>query len=154
MVATTTATGPQPEYRDHVPQKTYCVHITGLPSDVDAATLSDEFKWNLFDILMDPYFDRASLSTQCWLKNPNSEKEIDEFIEEWNQGCIKHSVITCQKEVDEPELCNRFQSGRCTHVDDCYWVHERCNANGACSATCPYGHVRGEKSEDSCSQSK
>ena len=145
---------PRPEPRAHVPRKIYRILVKGLPLDIDAETLSIEFQWTLFDIVMDPHVHHASMSTQCWLKNPNSEKEVDEFIEEWNQGCIRDSIVTCVKEEDELELCNKFQFGQCKHSNNCYWVHERCTANGACSASCPYGHMPGEKSEDHCSQGK
>ena len=138
----------KPEPGAHVPRKVYCVHITGLPLNIDAETLSDEFNWNIFDIVMDPCVNGRLTSTQCWLKNPRNEREVDDFVQDWNQVRIGNSTLTCVKQEDEPELCDRYQSGRCTQGGNCYWVHEPCTANGTCSESCPYGHVRGEKPEN------
>ena len=58
---------------------------------------------------MDPSTDDRASPTQCRLKNANNEREVDNFIQEWNQQSIQGSVILCEKEEDEIEFCNKFQ---------------------------------------------
>ncbi|CAF4570820.1 unnamed protein product, partial [Rotaria sp. Silwood2] len=58
-----------------LPAKKYRIHITNLPANIDAETLSQEFDWDIYDIVMDSSINDRALSTQCWLKNANDERE-------------------------------------------------------------------------------
>ena len=132
-----------------IPPKFYSIHITSLPVDIDADTLADKFQWDIFNIVMDPRGSDRSKSTECWLKNANDEREVNDFIHKWNQRPIRNSIITCAKEEDQPELCGKFRLGLCTRGDEnCDWMHRTCTAQGNCSASCPYGHARGQKLEN------
>jgi hypothetical protein len=132
----------------NLPVKKYCIHITNLPANIDAETLSEKFNWDIYNIVMDPSVgDRAS-STQCWLKNVDHESELDGFIRYWNMKVIRGSIIQCEKEEDALELCNKFQFGRCRKSSgECHWEHVECTAQGNCASTCPYGHKFGMKPE-------
>ncbi|UJR16960.1 hypothetical protein I4U23_003858 [Adineta vaga] len=132
-----------------LPKTRYCIHIKGLPNNIDSEILSQNFDWDICDLLMDTLFEDGTSQTQCWLKNANDEKEVDDFIKRWNEKKIDGLVIHCEKEEDELELCNKFQYGRCGKNDDyCHWEHITCTANGNCASTCPYGHPSGMKSEN------
>jgi hypothetical protein len=97
---------------------------------------------------MNPPLDGQALSMQCWLKNANDEREVDNFVRRWNKKAISGSIIQCEKEEDELELCNKFQFGRCRMSnDECHWEHVPCTAEGTCSSACSYGHEAGMKSE-------
>jgi hypothetical protein len=138
-----------------LPAKKYCIRITNLPANIDAETLSEKFYWDIYDIVMDPSTDDRALSTQCRLKNANNEREVDSFIQEWNQESIQGSIILCEKEEDEIEFCNKFQFGICEKSsDECHWEHVPCTANGTCSSTCRYGHVPGMKTDRHSPNSK
>ncbi|CAF1511934.1 unnamed protein product, partial [Rotaria sp. Silwood1] len=131
-----------------LPTKKYRIHITNLPANTDAETLSQEFDWDIYDIVMNPSNNDRALSTECWLKNAIDEREVNNFGQKWNKQSIKGSIIQCEKEEDEIEFCNKFQFGRCEKSSDkCHWEHIPCTANGACSLTCPYGHAFGMKTE-------
>ncbi|CAF1067890.1 unnamed protein product [Rotaria sp. Silwood1] len=131
-----------------LPTKKYRIHITNLPANIDAETLSQEFDWDIYDIVMNPSNNDRALSTECWLKNAIDEREVNNFGQRWNKQSIKGSIIQCEKEEDEIEFCNKFQFGRCEKSsDECHWEHIPCTANGACSLTCPYGHAFGMKTE-------
>ncbi len=138
-----------------LPEKKYCIHITNLPPNIDAETLSAEFYWDIYDIVMDPSARDQALKTQCWLKNANNEREVDDFVKRWNRKTVMGSIIQCDKEEDKLELCNKFQYGRCQkNGDDCHWEHVPCTAQNTCSSTCPYGHKFGMKSEYDSPKSK
>ena len=128
----------------HIPAKRYRVHITNLPNDINAEELSREFTWSIYDIVMAPSDNYRK--AECWLKHDN-ERAINNFITEWHEKSIHKSVIRCEKEEDELELCNKFQFGQCTYGNDCHWEHIKCTADGTCASTCPYGHEKGVKSE-------
>ncbi|CAF3452662.1 unnamed protein product [Rotaria sp. Silwood1] len=114
----------------------------------DAETLSEIFDWDIYDIIMDPFASDPISSTQCWLKNANHEREVDDFVQRWNGESIEESIIQCEKEEDALELCNKFRIGRCQKSrDECHWDHILCTAEGTCASTCPYGHKLGMKSE-------
>ncbi|CAF1416937.1 unnamed protein product [Adineta ricciae] len=133
----------------YIPEKRYRVHITNLPNDINAEELSREFTWSIYDIVMAPsdnYFNRKA---ECWLKYADNERVINNFITKWHEKSIHQSVIHCEKEEDELELCNKFQFGQCTQDNDCHWEHIKCTANGTCASTCPYGHEKYVKSEHS-----
>jgi len=138
-----------------LPLKKYRIHVTNLPANTDAETLSEEFDWDIYDIVMDPSTANRALPTQCWLKNANNEREVDDFVRRWNRKTVGVSIIQCEKEEDEFELCNKFQFGRCPKSSDvCHWEHVPCTARGTCSSTCPYGHELGMKPEHDSSNSK
>ncbi len=138
-----------------IPEKKYRIHITNLPSNIDVEFLSTEFEWDIYDIVMDPSASGQALPTQCWLKNAINEREVDDSVKRWNKKAIKGSIIQCDKEEDELELCNKFQYGRCPKSsDDCHWEHVPCTAQDTCSSTCPYGHKFGIKSECNSPKSK
>ncbi len=130
----------------NLPEKKYCIHITNLPANIDAETLSDEFNWDIYNIVMDLSVGDWNSPTQCWLKNANDETEVDKFVQDWNRKVIRGSHIQCEKEEDELELCNKFQFGRCQKSsNECHWEHVPCTAQGNCASTCPYGHEFGMK---------
>ncbi len=138
-----------------LPAKKHRIHITNLPANIDAETLSEKFTWDIYDIVMDPLAGHQASPTQCWLKNPFNEKEVNDFVQRWNRKTIGESIIQCEKEEDELELCNKFQFGRCSKSsDECHWEHVPCTAEGTCSLTCPYGHKFGVKSKHNSSNSK
>ncbi|CAF4214561.1 unnamed protein product [Rotaria sp. Silwood2] len=129
-----------------LPAKKYLIHITNLPANIDVETLSQEFDWDIYDIVMDPSINDRALSTQCWLKNANDEREVDNFVQSRNGRSIRGSIIQCEKEEDEIEFCNKFQFGQCEKSsDECHWEHISCTAKGTCSLICPYGHSIGMK---------
>ncbi len=131
-----------------LPAKKYRIHITNLPTNIDAETLSKEFNWDIYNIVMDPSVDDRASLMQCWLKNANDETEVDKFVQDWNRKVIGGSIIQCEKEEDELELCNKFQLGRCRKSSgECHWEHVPCTAQGNCASTCPYGHICGMKPE-------
>jgi hypothetical protein len=137
----------QTSSRNLLPQR-YRIHITNLPANIDAEILSKNFYWNIYDIVMDSSFDDRASSRQCWLKNPEGETEVDKFIEHWNGKAFGESIIQCEKEEDEFELCNKFQYGGCDKTNGyCHWEHVPCTAQGNCASTCPYGHEPGTKPE-------
>ncbi len=141
--------------RLELPAIKYCIHITNLPVNIDAETLSDEFVWDIYDIVMDPSISDQASPRQCWLKNPNSEGEVDDFVKRWNRKVISGSSIQCEKQEDALELCNQFQLGRCQKTSDvCHWEHVPCTAEGTCSSICPYGHKFGMKAEHDSRNSK
>ena len=124
------------------------IHITDLPANADAEHLSETFDWDIYDIVMDPSTGDQGRSMQLWLKNANNEKEVNDFVKRWDKETIGGSIIRCEKEEDELELCGKFQFGRCRKTsDECHWEHVPCTAQGTCSSTCPYGHQFGMKSE-------
>ncbi|CAF3736525.1 unnamed protein product [Rotaria sordida] len=132
-----------------LPEPKYCIHIKDLPTDVDAERLSVEFNWSIYDILMGSTLDDQSSSMECWLKSPDNQAQIDEFIQNSKQRKINGSIIQCEKEEDQLELCKFFRTGQCEKPDDnCHWAHVKCTANGTCSRDCPYGHVKGLKMEN------
>ncbi|CAF3619215.1 unnamed protein product [Rotaria sordida] len=132
-----------------LPEPKYCIHIKDLPTDVDAERLSVGFNWSIYDILMGPTLDDQSSSMECWLKSPDNQAQIDEFIQNSKQRKINGSIIQCEKEEDQLELCKFFRTGQCEKSDDnCHWAHVKCTANGTCSRDCPYGHVKGLKMEN------
>ncbi|CAF3817147.1 unnamed protein product [Rotaria sp. Silwood1] len=115
-------------------------------SQYDAEILSQEFDWDIYDIVMNSSNNDRALSTECWLKNTNDEREVDNFVQRRNGRSIRGSIIQCEKEEDEIEFCNKFQFGLCEKSsDECHWEHIPCTANGTCSSTCPYGHACGMK---------
>ncbi|CAF3919413.1 unnamed protein product [Rotaria sp. Silwood1] len=129
-----------------LPAKKYRIHITNLPANIDAEILSQEFDWDIYDIVMNSSNNDRALSTECWLKNTNDEREVDNFVQRRNGRSIRGSIIQCEKEEDEIEFCNKFQFGLCEKSsDECHWEHIPCTANGTCSSTCPYGHACGMK---------
>ncbi|CAF1284838.1 unnamed protein product [Rotaria sordida] len=129
-----------------LPAKKYRIHVTNLPANIDAETLSQEFDWDIYDIVMDPSTNDRALPAECWLKNANDEREVNSFIQSRNGRSIRGSIIQCEKEEDEIELCNKFQFGLCEKSsDECHWEHIRCTAMGTCSSICPYGHPFGMK---------
>jgi len=104
---------------------------------------------------MDSSVSEPASLTQCWLKNANNETEVDNFVQYWNGKAIGGSIIQCEKEEDELELCNKFQFGQCSKSsDECHWKHVPCTAKGTCSSACPYGHAFGMKLEHDFSNSK
>ncbi|CAF4297795.1 unnamed protein product [Rotaria socialis] len=133
----------------YLPERIYCVHIKNLPINIDAERLSVELNWPVYDILMgSPTDDDQSPSMECWLKSPDDQEKIDEFIRNSKQRTINRSIIQCEKEEDQLELCRFFRTGKCDKRDDiCNWVHIKCTANRTCSRDCPYGHEKGEKTE-------
>jgi hypothetical protein len=138
-----------------LPAKKYRIHISNLLANIAVETLSEEFDWDIYDIVMDPSVGNRASSTQCWLKNPSHEREVDDFVQRWNEKAFKGSIIQCVKEEDELELCNKFQFGRCSKSsDECHWEHVPCTADGTCSLTCPYGHELGMKPERNSPNSK
>ncbi|CAF1018586.1 unnamed protein product [Adineta steineri] len=133
----------------NLPERRYRIHITNLPRNTDAGSLSEAFEWDIYDIVMNPSVGDRTSSAQCWLKNAIDEEEVDNFIRRWNRKIFMEFTIECNKEEDELELCNKFQFGRCRkNSTDCDWEHITCTANGACASTCPYGHPFGMKSRD------
>ncbi len=139
----------------NLPAKKHRIYITNLSVNIDAETLSEKFDWDIYDIVMDPPVGDQASPRQCWLKNPNSETEVDDFVERWNGKVISGSIIQCEKEEDELELCNKFQFGRCQKSSDvCHWEHVPCTAKGTCSSICPYGHESEMKPERDSRNSK
>ncbi|CAF4027885.1 unnamed protein product [Rotaria sp. Silwood1] len=137
--------------RLNLPKPTYCIHLKNLPTDIDAERLSIELNWPIYDILMgsSPLSDQSS-SMECWLKSPNDQVQIDEFIKNSNQIIIDGSRIEYEKEEDQLELCKFYRIGQCTKRDDqCHWAHIKCTANGTCSKDCPYGHDKDSNKENS-----
>ena len=123
-----------------IPKKKCCIHFTNLPSDCTAEILSQKFGWNSFDILMGLKNDSSSLM-QCWLINVADEIDVGKFVEKWNRETIGGSTVECETEEDELELCDKFRIGQCPKSDHiCDWEHVRCEANGSCASSCPYGH--------------
>ncbi|CAF4950559.1 unnamed protein product, partial [Rotaria magnacalcarata] len=133
----------------YLPERIYCVRIKNLPINIDAERLSVELNWPIYNILMgSPTDDDQSPSMECWLKSPDDQEKIDEFIRNSKQRTINRSIIQCEKEEDQLELCRFFRIGTCDKHDDiCNWVHIKCTARGTCSRDCPYGHGKGEKTE-------
>jgi hypothetical protein len=126
----------------------YSIHITNLPANIDAEALSEIFNWNFYAIVMDPSVDDRASPMQCWLRNAYDEREIDNFVRDWNRKVIEGSIIQCKKEEDKLELCHKFQFGQCPKSSDvCHWEHIPCTAQGNCASTCPYGHRFGMKPE-------
>ena len=136
--------------------KKYRIHITNLPANVDAETLSGKFSWDIYDIVMNASNANQTSFTECWLKNADSEQAVDDFIRQWhNKKTIGGSIIQCTKEEDDLELCNKFQFGRCEKsADECHWEHIPCTAEGTCASTCSRGHPPGMKSENHWKNSK
>lgn len=141
-----------------LPQKRYRIHITNLPIDTDAEKLSDKFEWDICDIVMDPSVGDRSSSLQCWLKNANNEKEVDDFIRRWNNRVLSdtnRTTIQCEKEEDDLELCKNNRVGRCSQsAKDCHWEHIKCTAENNCASACPYGHELDVKAESNSRNSK
>jgi hypothetical protein len=128
------------------PAKVYCIHIENLAPKIDADSLSHEFNWPIYHILMLPVANESWLPTECWLKSVNSEQSADDFVKEWNGKIIFGYRIKCSYEEDTKDLCKFFQCGLCDKEDDCEWEHIMCPANRTCSSPdCPYGHDKGVK---------
>ncbi|CAF1406093.1 unnamed protein product, partial [Rotaria sordida] len=87
-----------------LPGKKYRIHITNLSANIDAETLSQELDWDIYDIVMNPSTNDRALSTECWLKNANDEREVNSFVQNMNGRSIRGSVIQCEKEEDDIEF--------------------------------------------------
>ena len=70
------------------PTKVYCINIANLPPKIDGESLSKEFNWPIYHILMRSVADEQSPPTECWLKSVNSEQIADDFVKEWNGKLI------------------------------------------------------------------
>jgi hypothetical protein len=127
--------------------KIYCVHVTNLPSDVDADFLSIKFNWSMGNILMNSSIDNQSSPIECWLKGIDELQAAQEFVKDWDGQIVSGSRIACDVEEDRLELCKKFRTGECPKTSEvCDWEHIMCTANGRCSNDCPYGHKEGMKS--------
>jgi hypothetical protein len=130
----------------NLPERKYCINITNLSVNIDAEVLSERFEWYICDIVMDTSVSNPASLTQCWLKNANNERVVDNFVQHWNGKVIGGSIIKCE---------NKFQFGQCSKSsDECHWKHVPCTAKGTCSSACPYGHAFGMKSKHDSSNSK
>jgi hypothetical protein len=121
--------------------KIYCIHIANLPPKIDGESLSKEFNWPIYYILLRPVVDEQSPPTECWLRAVNSEQIADDFVNEWNEKTIFGYRIKCYYEEDTKDLCKYFRFGKCHQKVGCQWEHTMCPSNRACSSPdCPYGH--------------
>ena len=128
------------------PAKVYCINIANLPPKIDAESLSKEFNWPIYYILMRPVVDEQSPPTECWLRGVNSEQIADEFVKKWSEKIIFGYRIKCSYEEDTKDLCKYFRFGQCYQKDACQWEHIMCPVNRTCSfLDCPYGHDKGVK---------
>ena len=130
----------------NIPNKVYCIHISNLPPNTDAATIWRKFGWSIRNILMESSSGTSSSSLQCWLKDVPNRQRAEEFVKDWDGETISGSQIVCDVEEDRLELCNKFRTGECRKTSEvCDWEHISCTANGKCSNDCPYGHSEGMK---------
>ena len=98
---------------------------------------------------------RPSAPKECWLKASHDQRALENFVQRWQGKEIQGSVIHCEKEEDELELCNFDRLGKCRNsAEDCLWEHVECTARGSCASTCRYGHQRGVKYEKDYAPSK
>ena len=77
------------------PTKVYCINIANLPPRIDGESLSKEFNWPIYHILMRSVADEQLPPMECWLKSVNSEQIANDFVKEWNGKLIFGYRIKC-----------------------------------------------------------